>query len=83
MTVACLCRLSLAPLIALSLALAQPSSANAQEAPKPATEATKAANKAVQDYLNFNDKQDFEDAQRGFIDRPATLTIKNAKGDVV
>ncbi len=50
---------------------------------KPATEATKAANRAVQQYLNFNDKADFEDAQRGFIGKPDTLTIKNAKGNVV
>ena len=83
MSIACLRRLSLVPLIALSLALAQQGSTSAQEAPKPATEVTKAANQAVQEYLNFNDKQDFEDAQRGFIDKPATLTIKNAKGDVV
>lgn len=52
-------------------------------APKPATEATKAANAALKAYLNFDDKQDFEDAQRGLIEAPATLTIKNAKGDVV
>jgi alkyl sulfatase BDS1-like metallo-beta-lactamase superfamily hydrolase len=55
----------------------------AQEAAKPATEATKLANKAIQNYLNFNDKQDFEDVARGFIDKPATLTIKNAAGSVV
>ena len=64
--------LSLTPLIAL-----------AQTQPKPATEATKAANRAVQQYLNFNDKQDFEDAKRGLIARPDTLTIKGAKGNVV
>ncbi|MEW6454164.1 MAG: alkyl sulfatase dimerization domain-containing protein [Pseudomonadota bacterium] len=55
----------------------------AQSQPKPATEATKAANRAVQQYLNFNDRSDFEDATRGFIAKPDTLTIKNAKGDVV
>ncbi|HJR22858.1 MAG TPA: alkyl sulfatase dimerization domain-containing protein [Dongiaceae bacterium] len=57
--------------------------ARGQEAPKPATAATRAANQAVLNELNFNDKQDFEDAQRGFIDAPATLTIKDAKGNVV
>lgn len=55
----------------------------AQTAPKPATEVTKAANRAVQGYLNFNDKEDFENATRGLIGKPDTLTIKNAKGDVV
>jgi alkyl sulfatase BDS1-like metallo-beta-lactamase superfamily hydrolase len=52
-------------------------------APKPASATTIAANKALADSLNFADKQDFEDAQRGLIDAPATLTIKNDKGAVV
>ncbi len=50
---------------------------------KGATEATKAANKKLADSLPFNDKADFEDAKRGLIDRPDTLTIKNANGDVI
>ncbi len=33
-------------------------------ATKPATEATKAANKAVQDSLDFNNKEDFENASK-------------------
>ncbi len=69
---------------ALCILFAAPyQAALAQEAPKPATAATRAANQAVLNELNFNDKQDFEDAQRGFIDAPATLTIKDAKGNVV
>jgi alkyl sulfatase BDS1-like metallo-beta-lactamase superfamily hydrolase len=52
-------------------------------APKPASAATIAANKKVLESLPFNDKQDFEDAQRGLIEAPATLTIKNEKGNVV
>ena len=55
----------------------------AQTAPKPATEATKAANRALQQYLNFNDREDFENATRGFIGKPEALTIKDAKGNVV
>jgi alkyl sulfatase BDS1-like metallo-beta-lactamase superfamily hydrolase len=58
----------------------------AQSAPassKPATAATKAANEAVLKALPFNDKEDFANAQRGFIGKPDTLTIKNEKGDVV
>lgn len=85
-------RLSCFALIALIVSACEnqqaPSAAGSQIAPtsaesKPATAATIAANKALADYLNFNDKQDFEDAQRGLIEAPATLTIKNEKGDVV
>ncbi|WP_234811435.1 alkyl/aryl-sulfatase [Mycolicibacterium elephantis] len=50
---------------------------------KGATDATKAANKAVQDALPFNDRTDFDDTGRGLIAKPDTLTIKNADGDVV
>ena len=60
------------------------SGASAQPSgPKPATAATKAANAEVQNTLPFSDKADFDDAQRGLIARPDTLTIKNDKGDVV
>lgn len=38
-----------------------------QAPPKDATEATKNANAAVLNELPFADKQDFEDANRGFI----------------
>jgi alkyl sulfatase BDS1-like metallo-beta-lactamase superfamily hydrolase len=51
--------------------------------PKPATEATKAANKKVLESLPFADKEDFENATRGLIAKPETLTIKGAKGNVV
>lgn len=50
---------------------------------KPATAATKAANQQVLRSLPFADKTDFEDAQRGFIAAPESLTIKNAAGAVV
>ena len=61
-----------------------PSLAYAQTAPgKPATEATEKANQAVQEYLNFNDRDDFENAARGLIAKPDTLTIKGADGKVV
>ena len=48
--------------------------------PKPASKARKAANLAMQRYLNFNEKEDFENAARGFIGKPDTLMIKNAQG---
>lgn len=35
--------------------------------PKPASAATRAANQATARQLDFNDRQDFEDAQRGFM----------------
>ncbi|MFP3756262.1 hypothetical protein SB751_20445 [Cupriavidus sp. SIMBA_020] len=50
---------------------------------KPATAATRAANAAVLNELPFNDRSDFEDAQRGLVAKPDALTIRNAKGDVV
>lgn len=63
--------------------VAQSANAAQAAASKPATAATLAANKALAEYLNFDDKQDFEDARRGLIDAPPTLRIKNDKGDVV
>ncbi|MDM5123345.1 MBL fold metallo-hydrolase [Aeromonas rivipollensis] len=50
---------------------------------KQATENTIKANEAVKARLPFNDKQDFADAERGFIAKPETLTIKDGKGNVV
>ena len=51
--------------------------------PKPATAATIAANKAVLSALPFNDKSDFEDAQRGFIAAPSILQIaKDSDGTI-
>ncbi|MEX0334824.1 alkyl/aryl-sulfatase [Vibrio tubiashii] len=51
--------------------------------PKPATDATIAVNNKVKQTLPFSDKQDFEDAQRGFIAKQDVVTIKNEAGDVV
>jgi alkyl sulfatase BDS1-like metallo-beta-lactamase superfamily hydrolase len=55
-------------------------SALAQSQPKPATDATKAANAAVLKELPFSDTQDFEDAQRGFIGTVPDLLIEGDKG---
>jgi alkyl sulfatase BDS1-like metallo-beta-lactamase superfamily hydrolase len=57
-------------------ALADPSS-------KDATKYTVEANKAVANALPFSDKKDFEDAQRGFIAKPDTVTIKDANDNIV
>ena len=51
--------------------------------PKPASKFTIEANQAVLKSLPFSDKQDFEDAQRGFISTPDVLTIKDEKGTPV
>ena len=78
--------MKLSVLYSCCLAALLPLVANAQSAPppgKPATEATRRANAAMAKQLDFNDKQDFEDAKRGLIARPDTLTIKDANGRVV
>lgn len=78
--------LSLKRISAAGLSLALLASAVAQAAPvpaKPASEATRAANRAVLNKLPFADRQDFANAERGFIAKPDTLTIKDANGKVV
>ncbi|MDH4612456.1 alkyl sulfatase dimerization domain-containing protein [Pseudomonas sp. BN102] len=77
---------SLKCLTSAGLVAALLSAAVAQAAPapaKPASDATRAANQAVLAALPFSDRQDFENAQRGFIAKPETLTIKDASGKVV
>ncbi len=49
----------------------------------PATSATIEANQKVYQSLPFNDKKDFENAQKGFVAKQDIVTIKNANGDVV
>lgn len=58
-------------------------SAMAQVEPKAATEATKKAKAAVLNQLPFADKQDFEDANRGFVATVPELEVKDDKGNVV
>ncbi|MDG9924299.1 MULTISPECIES: alkyl sulfatase dimerization domain-containing protein [unclassified Pseudomonas] len=79
-------RRSLQRLCAAGLTSALLASAIAQASPaptQPASAATQLANQAVLNQLPFADKQDFENAQRGFIAKPETLTIKDANGKVV
>lgn len=49
--------------------------------PKPATETTKKVQESFRDRLNFDDKQSFEDAQRGFIASLSPLTIGHDRSD--
>ncbi len=58
--------------------------ANATDAPKDATATTITKNQNVSQTLPFNDKQSFEDADRGFIaPLPNNGVIKNATGRIV
>ena len=70
--------------LAFVVLVSMPSSAQQVPVPsKEATAATKAANAAVLKALPFSDKEDFDNATRGFIGKPDTLTIKGDKGNVV
>jgi alkyl sulfatase BDS1-like metallo-beta-lactamase superfamily hydrolase len=51
-----------------------------QTTPKPATEATREANRKALESLDFGNREDFENAARGFIAKPDVLTIKNGNG---
>ena len=64
-------------LFAATFAAALPASAVES---KDATDATKTANADVLKSLPFADRQDFEFAHKGFIARPKSLVVKNAKG---
>jgi alkyl sulfatase BDS1-like metallo-beta-lactamase superfamily hydrolase len=55
-------------------------SAAGVETPKNAEPATQRANAAVLNELDFTDREDFEDAQRGLIAAPANPIIKDADG---
>ena len=53
----------------------------AMRQPKPATEATKAVNRAFLERLDFSDRQSFEDAKRGFIASLDPITIPHDAGN--
>ena len=74
-------RLASATLAALFFATA--SSAWAQQAPKPAEDATKQANAALLKELPFSDKTSFELAHKGFIAPLPAAMIKGAQGNLV
>ncbi|HVW28678.1 MAG TPA: alkyl sulfatase dimerization domain-containing protein [Polyangiaceae bacterium] len=66
------------PLVATAAAAEQPSLA-----PKDATDATMKANAAYLSMLPFSDRQDFDDAQRGFVAKPTSSVVKDKSGRVV
>jgi len=55
---------------------------SAAEMAKNATDITASANQSVLKQLPFNDKQDFDDASRGFIATQTPLTIRDAQGNI-
>lgn len=69
--------------ILLLLAVAMPLLAQAAEVPQPASSFTQAINQQYLNELPFADQSDFQAAQKGFIDRPAQLLVKNKQGEVV
>jgi len=68
---------AMALLISLSILPAPP------VAPKDAEPATIQANAAVLKELDFSSREDFEDAQRGFVAAPAELIVKDAAGRAI
>ncbi|MBM3104146.1 MBL fold metallo-hydrolase [Pseudomonas sp. V1] len=67
----------------LMVAIALATQAMAAEQPKPASEATKAANNALLKELPFNDKTSFELAHKGFIAPLPSEVIKGKAGNVI
>lgn len=65
------------------IAMAISVSSSAAVGSKPATQATIDANQALYKALPFQDKKDFERAQKGFIAKQDVVTITNDQGDVV
>ena len=69
--------LNAAAVLAIGAAQAQPAGANE---PKPASESTRAANRALLTLLPFDDAQSFDDARRGLVAEPGPEPILRADG---
>ncbi|WP_078085317.1 alkyl/aryl-sulfatase [Microbulbifer mangrovi] len=81
MQLACSLYLRLAAIIALGLGMSL--SSLAADKPKPATDATKAANSALLKELPFADKTAFEQAHKGLIAPLPKAMIKGKQGNVI
>lgn len=81
MQLACSLYLRLAAIIALGLGMSL--SSLAADKPKPATDATKAANNALLKELPFADKTAFEQAHKGHIAPLPKAMIKGKQGNVI
>lgn len=55
----------------------------AQVQPKDASDVTRQANSAVLNQLPFNNRQDYEDAKRGFIASDPKIMFKNQQGQTI
>jgi len=75
-------RITLVAVLALLVVKAGPSMAQSTES-KPASPYTVAANAALLESMPFDDTEDFDNASRGFISRPDTLTIVDSQGNIV
>jgi len=69
--------------LCLATGLSLSGNASAATAPKPASDATRDANQAVYNTLDFSDTADFEDARRGLIKATPDVVITDANGNTV
>ena len=74
--------ITMVAVIALSMVKAGSSMAQSSES-KSASPYTVAANAALLESMPFDDTEDFDNASRGFISRPDTLTIVDSQGNIV
>jgi len=74
--------ITLVAVLALLVVKAGPAMAQSTES-KPASPYTVAANAALLESMPFDDTEDFDNASRGFISRPDTLTIVDSQGNIV
>jgi len=74
--------ITLVAVLALLVVKAGPAVAQSTES-KPASPYTVAANAALLESMPFDDTEDFDNASRGFISRPDTLTIVDSLGNIV
>ena len=75
--------LAICKLLAAALAASLVGSVHSQEQPKPATDATKAANARLITELAFNDKTSFEFAHRGFIAPLPPAVLQGPNGNPI
>jgi alkyl sulfatase BDS1-like metallo-beta-lactamase superfamily hydrolase len=67
-------------LLSVALLFTPSAFASGSDGPKDAQPATREANAAVLKELNFADREDFEDAQRGLVTAPADAVINSSRG---
>jgi len=68
--------------LAIAIEIVSVAKVSARE-PREATAQTKEVNAAIEKILPFNNKEDFQDAERGLIAQEPSVVIRNAQGVVV